>query len=88
MKHFESCYILRVMLKRFAATVGLSSQPTPLRRSQAMAAKLSRDLSNITVQLCSGQSRGANPRRLMNDEVELLKRRRDAIRAQMGEAWG
>ena len=86
MKHFESCYILRVMLKRFAATVGLSSQPTPLRRSQAMAAKLSRDLSNITVQLRSGQSRGANPRRLMNDEVELLKRRRDAIRAQMGEA--
>ena len=51
-----------------------------------MAGKLSRDLCNIAVQLRSGLTRGSKPRELTDDEINVLKRRRDSIRDQMVEA--
>ena len=51
-----------------------------------MASKLSRDLSNIAVQLNSGFTRGAQPRKLTDDEIEALQRRRDSLRDKMIEA--
>ena len=50
------------------------------------ASKLSRDLSNNAVQLRSGDTRGAKPRMLTDDEIEVLKKRRDGFRDQMDEA--
>ena len=54
--------------------------------TRMMASKLRRDLSNVAVQLRSGQTRGANPRKLTDDEVEDLRRRHDCLRAHMSEA--
>ena len=51
-----------------------------------MASKLSRDLCNIAVQLRSGLTRGSKPRELTDEEINVLKRRRDSIRDQMIEA--
>ena len=50
-----------------------------------MASKLSRDLSNFAIQLRTGQTRGANPRKLTDDEIEDLRRCHDGVRAQMSE---
>jgi len=51
-----------------------------------MASKLSRDLSNIAIQLSSGFTRGARPRKLNDDEMEALQRRHESLRHQMIEA--
>ena len=51
-----------------------------------MSAKLRRDLGNIAVQLRSGHTRGSKPRALTDDEINVLKQRRDSIRDQMIEA--
>ncbi len=45
--------------------------------------KLSRDLSNIVVQLRSAQTRGVNPRKLTSKELAALEQRRLEIKEQM-----